>query len=254
MILFEWYKFACRDGTRTIFYNLPFKANPDNVEDASVLAAMSKSLLCTKGMQIVMHITRYRMKTFKNVANTTGVIPPHANTGRKAHNAVSDIDERGLALKDHFEYLTNLGEVRATRSIATLVDGVGGHTNRTEAEDMIYLPISMGYQNCYRRYIASYGYDVKTGPDGKVTVVGEDGERVEPNEFVSFRTYIWKWQSDYPNLKVSKPVEDICPYCYVIAHRHKYLANHTHATMLQCDDDGTLTSITTGNDEGAGGA
>jgi hypothetical protein len=29
-----------------------------------------------------------------------------------------------------------------------------------------------------------------------------------------------------PKAKVSKPIEDICAYCYAFANCHKYLANH----------------------------
>ena len=63
----------------------------------------------------------------------------------------------------HYEYLLDLGEVRATQVVATLVDGVQGHTNRDKGTvdgdestvDMIHLPMTMGYRNCYKRYMAS---------------------------------------------------------------------------------------------------
>jgi hypothetical protein len=35
------------------------------------------------------------------------------------------------------------------------------------------------------------------------------------------------WKRDYPDLKVSRPVEDICNLCYTFAHRHKFFADHT---------------------------
>jgi hypothetical protein len=36
------------------------------------------------------------------------------------------------------------------------------------------------------------------------------------------------WKHNFPNLKVSRPVEDICPYCYAFANRHRYLANRSY--------------------------
>ncbi len=35
------------------------------------------------------------------------------------------------------------------------------------------------------------------------------------------------WKRDYPDFKVSWPVEDICNLCYTFAHCHKFFADHT---------------------------
>jgi hypothetical protein len=48
---------------------------------------------------------------------------------------------------------------------------------------------------------------------------------VDSGDFVTFPTYYYKWKTSFPKLKVSKPVKDICAYCYAFANRHKYLAN-----------------------------
>jgi hypothetical protein len=61
-----------------------------------------------------------------------------------------------------FEYLKNLGEVRETKVVATLVDGMQGHANRDNSFDMTYLPISMGYWSCYKQCMALLGYVVRT--------------------------------------------------------------------------------------------
>lgn len=158
-----------------------------------------------------MHIGKRRMVNLGKIAGTTGVMPLHKLAGRKSNNAIADDDERGKILTEHFEYLLQLGEVRATRVIATLVDGVQGHANRDDTTDMVYLPISMGYRNCYQRYMSRLGYNVSTKPNGAIVVeeVGED-DVDNPNEYVSFTTYCRKWKKDYPQLKVSRPVEDIC--------------------------------------------
>ena len=64
-------------------------------------------------------------------------------------------------LNGHFNYLLQLGEVRATWAVATLVDGAAGHNNHEVADDEVYLPISMGYCNCYRCYMALVGYKAR---------------------------------------------------------------------------------------------
>ena len=73
--------------------------------------------------------------------------------------------------------MMNLGEVRATRVAATLVDGVADCSNCEDKEDMVYLPISMGYWNCYKRYMDVLGYRVQSNAQGAISVedVGDKG-------------------------------------------------------------------------------
>jgi hypothetical protein len=66
-------------------------------------------------------------------------------------------------------------------------------------------------------------------------VMGEDGKEVDAGEYCSFPTYFNLWKRDFPDLKVSWLVEDICKDCYAFANHHRYLANHT---MGRDDDDG----------------
>jgi hypothetical protein len=89
----------------------------------------------------------------------------------------------------------------------------------------MYLPILMGYCTCYKQYMLLLGYNVQTTATGKYVVEGENSKEVDSGEYVTFPTYYYKWKRDFPNLKVSRPVEDICPYCYVFANRHRYLVN-----------------------------
>jgi hypothetical protein len=124
-------------------------------------------------------------------------------------------------LLSYFEYLKKLGEVRAIRVVSTLVDGMMNHghcDNDTTSSDMTYLPISMGYCQCYRWYLASLGYRAETLETGAFKISRDDGGDINNGElFVSYTTYYLKWKRDYPNLKVSRPVEDICNICYMSA-------------------------------------
>ena len=85
------------------------------------------------------------------------MIPCHASVGAKGHLTKDDAQLQEL-LNDHFNYLLQLGEVRATWTVATLVDGAAGHNNHEVADDEVYLPILMGYHNCYGCYMALLGY------------------------------------------------------------------------------------------------
>jgi hypothetical protein len=93
------------------------------------------------------------------------------------------------------------------------------------------------------------GYIVDTTAMGGFKIRREDGSAVDTGEFVSFPTYHAKWKRDYPNLKVSRPVEDICNLCYTFAHRHKFFTDH----MMRCgghgDDDDDDNNNEDDNDE-----
>ncbi len=96
--------------------------------------------------------------------------------------------------------MMHLGEVRATRVVATLVDGVAGRANHDGTTNMVYLPISMGYRNCYKRYmIAGNGYKVQSNQNGAIIieVVAEGGE-CEGKDYVSIATYFIFWKREYP--------------------------------------------------------
>jgi hypothetical protein len=74
---------------------------------------------------------------------------------------------------------------------------------------------------------------------------GEDSKEVDAGEYCSFSTYFNLWKHDFLDLKVSRPLEDICKDCYAFANHHRYLANHT---MGHDNDDGDNNS----NDSSSG--
>ncbi len=82
-------------------------------------------------------------------------------------------------------------------------------------------------------------------------MTGEDGKEVDAGEYCSFPTYFNLWKCDFPKLKVSRPVEDICKDCYAFTNRHRYLANQT----LGCNNDdsnGNININGNGNGDGDG--
>jgi hypothetical protein len=92
---------------------------------------------------------------------------------------------------------------------------------------------------------------MRTMAMGAFIVMGEDGKEVDARGCCSFSTYFNLWKRDFPELKVSRPVEDICKDCYIFANCHRYPANHT----MGCDDDdgdGNVNSNGDGNDNDNG--
>ncbi len=69
--------------------------------------------------------------------------------------------------------------------------------------------------------MALLGYVVRTTAMGTFIVTGGGGKEVDAGEYCSFPTYINLWKHDFPDLMVSRPVEDICKDCYAFANHHR---------------------------------
>ena len=84
--------------------------------------------LCVRGLQSVMGLGKYRWRMIGQVSKTTAIMPRRYS--RMSNAAMKADDPRSAPLKFHLDYLLELGEVRATRVVATLSDGgVQGHAN-----------------------------------------------------------------------------------------------------------------------------
>ncbi len=149
----------------------------------------------------------------------TGVMPMHKAVGKMNYNFIVTNERKHEPLMRHFQYLLELGKVRATRTVTTLVDGMAGRANRDDDADATFLPRYMGYRNCYKWYMmALLGYNVRSLASGLIVIESrEDREPEDPCENVSFATYYYEWKTHFPQLKVNKAVEDICQYCYAFA-------------------------------------
>jgi hypothetical protein len=217
-----------RYGRGQVWYCLLYDGSwCKDMEDVLNIAQGHK--LCTKGLCSVMGIGHNRFQSIRH-ASIKGVIPRHKAVGKKSNHAIKTDDPRMIHFKNHFEYLHKLAEDRAVKVIKTMVDGERGRTNRMDTEGNVYLPIHMGYRNCYYRYMESLGYKVTVGPNGTLTLDEEDAANAngEP-DFVPFSTYWTKWKTLYPHMKVSHPAEDICSYCYTFSNKHRILSSQQSA-------------------------
>ena len=120
-----------------------------------------------------------------------------------------------------------------------------------DTEGNVYLPIYMGYRNCYYRYMELLGYTVTVCPNGTLTVVEEDpttntNDEELRRDNVNLRMYLRQWKTLYPHMKVSPSAEDICGYCYTFANRHRILSSH-QSRMKQ--ERGQQVTTLAGDDE-----
>ena len=111
------------------------------------------------------------------------MLPVHKATGKPAPNAMTQ--HKIEPLMRHLQYLTNLGEVRATRVVSTVVKGMEERTNPDVDDDAIYLPRYMTIRSCYKRYMNMLGCNAWT--TGSVVTIIEcaDGNDIRPLYYLS---------------------------------------------------------------------
>jgi hypothetical protein len=120
-----------------MLFHLPYINNGTAIVDEMVRI----HLICTCGLQCILAFGDKRYRSIRNASKFTSVMPAHKSIGKKNYNAIEKNDRKYEPLLRHFEYLKNLGEVRATKVVVTLVDGMQGHANCDDCLDMTYLPI-----------------------------------------------------------------------------------------------------------------
>ena len=84
-------------------------------------------LLCSLGSRLALAFGKKRYGAICNASKFTSLMPAHKNIGKKNYNAIERKDQKYDPLMRHFKYLKNLGEVRSTQVVATLVDRIQGH-------------------------------------------------------------------------------------------------------------------------------
>ena len=62
----------------------------------------------------------------------------------------------------------------------------------------------------------------------------------EQRDYVTFPTYWSKWKTLYPHMKVSRPAEDICGYCYTFATRHRILSSRQSGMQQEQEQQETI--------------
>jgi len=101
-------------------------------------------------------------------------MPMHKAIGKMNYNSLLNNDRKMGPLMRRLEYLMELGDkVRATRAVPTLVEGKQARVNHDNDDNERYLPMSMGYHNCYKRYLASLGYTNVQSTASGAFILGE---------------------------------------------------------------------------------
>ncbi len=109
-------------------YHVPFDGSCYDDGKEWLTDKIRTHYLCVRGLQSVMGLGKYRWKMIGQVSKSTAIMTRHYS--RMSNAAMKADDPRSAPLKHHSDYLLEVGEVQATRVVATLSDGgVQGHAN-----------------------------------------------------------------------------------------------------------------------------
>jgi hypothetical protein len=120
-IYFEWWRYvlilrpstAQRKGSKnkTVF-RLPYFVG--DCDDGNVSNEVKSHLVCRRGLNTLLNFGMTRYMNIRKAALSSAVLPPHKRIGTVAAHSTKNNERKYQPLVRHFEYIKNLGEVRAT--------------------------------------------------------------------------------------------------------------------------------------------
>jgi hypothetical protein len=200
-------------------YSIPFLA-PKNC-DQSVYEDLRTTGVCASTLMDILGVgKRWWMRC--NIHANNNTLPQHTlkgqptNLKRKWNELFED------SLVEHFELLREDTGPIATRFVR---ERTGEITTRDDDDKSEYLAPNWSKRRCYAKYCRTKGVEVSTTNRGTIIKkplagLGEEGAAMQ--RVPSWGAYLSFWTKRYANLKVSRPAEDICQYCYVFHNLHKY--------------------------------
>lgn len=253
-IVIEWMRLsmAFQRGARDRRFCIPFLRTAPGAATAAAsddpFAALQEALCCPSSILDILG----KGKTFWNTCHShsiTNTFPFHKLTGQPSNKKRmwDSLYEDSLIL--HMEELRKESGPIATRFVR---EETGEVTTRDDNDKSEYLSPAWSKRQCYASYCRSRGVIITTNNKGTITKTllpsAAAGDGVIPS-VPSWSSYEAFWQRQYPFLKVSRPAEDICSYCYVFHNKHKARVRSSYHGLLSAftarEADKNLAAATT---------
>ena len=215
----EWFKYAGREKKSPKFA-LQFDAT-DVVLCVETETKMNNATLCRSALGNIFDLGDTFLWKCSKHAKSTGVYPKHGNTGKR-NKAFKDDSDVMKALRKYFEMLEKLGEVRATRFISRLVEGMLQTGTRDDEEEYIFLPACNSKRSLFYRYLKEQGVEAQRTQNGNYKIISKSADA---KPYVSRSTFRRFWKREFPHIRITKPSEDICALCCRWANRHRSFTN-----------------------------
>jgi hypothetical protein len=268
MIVIEWIRYSQHYGQTTVqeqdqfpqrtnsslLFPIPFvlseEEDHDNDSTTTDYSNLRVAKICRDALMDLLGVGKdWWFTCIKHGLNNT--VPNFKLKGRKANNKRRWDEMYFDSLVEHFEELRKEAGPIATRFVR---EKTGETTTRDDNEKLECLTPDFSKRQCYYKYCRSRGVKVSANNKGNLNVerppiddAGEGGESSSSLSIPSWGAYQAFWKKEYPNLRVSRPVEDICSYCYTFQNSFRYkkrseeegvaVSNHNCADDDDDDDD-----------------
>jgi len=119
-IAFEWIKYSGhlkKSVSKSNWFCLPYISEDGDTD--VVLQAVQKHVVCSRGLQLILDWGLKRWQKIRKATSVSGALPVHKGIGKVNYNSIELDEQKLVPLMRHFEHMTKLGEVRATRCVAT---------------------------------------------------------------------------------------------------------------------------------------
>jgi hypothetical protein len=127
--VFEWFKcssYPKKGQSKSNHFWLPYI---DDGTGAVVDSSVCTHVICTWGLQFLLDIGMQRYQSIWMVSTFTALLSTHKTVGKPPPHALEINERKYEPLMRYFEYMSNLGEVRVTKVVATFIDEMLGHAN-----------------------------------------------------------------------------------------------------------------------------
>jgi hypothetical protein len=213
-------------------YSIPFLAVHDGTEEGHIdhnqrMLVIMEAWICKHALQALIGYRYHAWKTVLDCAEDR-MLPTHKLKGLESNNKRKWEELYATSLIHHFEQLKQEAGPIATRTVREL----GGQVTERDNNDLYeYLPSSLSKRNCYEKYCYSLGVKIKVNNRGNIVsrvAVDPDASLLKIPSIPSWKAYLNYWTKHYPNLKVSRPSEDVCNYCYAFVNIYKSLCRRPY--------------------------
>lgn len=206
-------------------YRIPFIIASDSNEDLQLGVALEAHYICISALQHLLGYGRLKLKRIKKDLGIGLIVPRRPRIGL-ASNRNANLEDDGVMddLRIFFEELCEMEEQRATR----LIREASGISLR-DCGDTVDLPSYMTKRGLYRQFCWYRGVKVTTSSKGtpimeKRTDPGWS-DNTEPLRCISWSTFRRFWRRNYGQLRIQKPIKDICGECFKYAINNKKTIN-----------------------------
>jgi hypothetical protein len=219
-VLAETFDAGDQDSKKHMVYCLPFimteSSDEDAVDDAIAIQALTQHKICKSALMELMCVQKGWWGTCRKHLKK-GTVPVHGLRGKQSNRKRKFREEEEVHLIHFFLEIKSFAEPSATRFV---LDKTGEKSTRNDDTELEYLPPSWSRLKLYQRYAATRGWDATTNNVGAVDLSPRPDE--PQLHLCSWPSFFYYWKTNYPKLRVRKPIEDICSMCYIFQNTHKY--------------------------------